>query len=180
MSGPIIERKVWYVLRVPPQAEFQVSDKLHVMGLSYLVPHEIKYTAKARDGGRKRYHKRRFPLYARYVCVGIAGNPDWHAIKAIEPGPVKPVQFNEHDGPAVLSEHEVECLASIRGGDLPAGFNLHRALKTGELARIASGHWAAGHTSAIQAIEGDQAKLQVTMLGAPRTVTIALSHLEAA
>ncbi len=174
MSGPIIQRKTWYVLRVAPQTEFQVSDKLHGMGHSYLVPHEVKHTLKG-----KRMRKRRFALYSRYVCVGVVGKPDWQAIQAIEPGPVKPVQFNESDGPATLSEREVDYLASIRGGDLPAGFNLHRALKTGELARIAVGHFM-GHTTPIQSIEGDRATLQLTMLGSVREVTIPLAQLEAA
>ncbi len=174
MSSATIERKTWYVLRVAPQTEFQVSDKLHTMGHSHLVPHEIKHVAKG-----KRLRKRRFALYSRYVCVGIVGKPDWQTIQAIEPGPVKPVQFNESDGPATLSEREVDYLASIRGGDLPAGFNLHRALKTGELARIASGNFA-GHTTAIKAIDGNRATLQLTMLGGPRDVTIPLAQLEAA
>ena len=159
----------WYVLSVPPAGEFRVADALKRRGLAFLVPYEKKWS---------RRKIRRFPVFPRYVFMGCAETPAWMELASIEPAPVKPLSI---DGkPAKLSPTEVAHLASIKGSDLPANFNLGKALKEGMPVIITDGPFSGMETriDKIDSKHGD-ASVQVQLFGANNSVTIPLASLEA-
>lgn len=171
--------RTWYVLHVKSGAEFKVRAALYRDGHKALVPSEDKLTRYSPSTGERfgRARMCKFPVFARYVFVGIAGKPEWPKITALEPKPIRPVQFDTE--PAKLSEQDVSYLSNIRSGDIPAGFNLHKAIKEGELARIASGPFA-GLQSKIGKLDGEFAEMEGQVLGASRTLRVPVRQLVAA
>jgi transcription antitermination factor NusG len=168
MSEPA---RKWYVLRVPAQCEVRVGHELRIRGHQTLVPTEEKRVNGNQAGKCNRLRK--FPILARYVF--IEGMPSRRHMDEIQHQPIKPLSFGSEL--ATLQPGDVEYLRNLRSDSIPAGFNLHRAIKAGELARIASGPFA-GHTATVRNIKGDLADLG--SIGAISKVRLRVGQLEAA
>lgn len=172
-AAPPLHRS-WYVLQVAPGREFEIAHQLTVRGHEPLIPHSADRSKDKKDGTRGFRRSRRVPLFPKYVFVGIAGTPQWADVKAIEPRPVMPVQFDD-TGPAKLSSRDVEFLRNVK--DAPRRADIVKALQAGDLARIAAGALM-GISSVVSKIRGEYAELApVGPLGKMR---VPLNQLEAA
>lgn len=165
----------WYVLSVPSQSEFKIEAELKKQGHDAMVPVEYKW--RRRNAHSKHKKRKAYPVFPRYVFTGIRREPRWPDITSLQPAPVRPVSF---DGkPAQLTEDEVARLITISSDRLPQGFNLHKAIREGEIARITDGPFA-GHSAHVHKIDGDHATVSLRMLGSDRSVPVPLAQMEAA
>lgn len=167
--------RTWYVVSVPPQAEFKIEAELRKLGHDAMVPVEYKW--RRRNAHSKHKKRKAYPVFPRYVFTGTKGEPRWPEITSLQPAPVRPVSFGGK--PAQLAQADVARLVTISSDKLPEGFNLHKAIKAGEVARIAAGPFA-GHSAMVRKIEGDRAQMSVPLFGHDNAVLVSLDQLEAA
>lgn len=164
--------QTWFALRSQPQKEFAVEQILRRRGVSVFVPTEVKWTRTARH----KREPRRYPLLPRYLFA--SGVDPYALVWAMQGrGITGVVAFGGE--PAQIRQDAIDQLARISGGMVPTRQTIHRGFIPGDRVQIIKGAFK-DWLVPIESINGETAKVLLTMFGGVKEVTVPLSALEAA
>lgn len=174
----------WYVVRVAPQQEFKAASALRRRGFSSFVPTEDKWV---RRSGHAQRHRRRMPLFVRYVFAGTSQlAQDWAGVRHDDHLFPKVIQGvlglgDDAERTLTLTKAEVLYLASLSEETTPyvTSVNPHRgilAVKTGDKARVIDGPLS-GLTGLVTKIRSRRALLD--LFDSRRLIDMPVASLEA-
>lgn len=169
----------WLAFRVHPGKEYLTEYHLSRMGRTVFIPVESKARRVSRHA--KRLVKKEMPILARYIFIGfIPGEPKrWQEVCrfSLIQGVLAVWENDSLLHPVLVTENQMNLLL----GDMAATArtNPRRSYGVGDLVRIAIGPFA-GHTSKVDEIKGQKARVTLHILGSERGIEMPLAALEAA